>query len=343
MKKYLSMMTIYAVTFFYASAQEVEISKKIWGNKKIATAPKKIFVSQFRVNYQLMFAQQEQTQGGQMLGGGYRGGTKVSLNLGLRGPQENHFIKLTDNLYAGFIDRLKQEGFEIVTANDLVNIDVFKGWERQKGGQLNEAQYAGYASVSPTGFEYFVPGTKKSGKEKTTFLDLENKMSKQGGGIIVLNVNIVVPFAYEAESQGSKALLKTTGGVSKVVAETTVKLSADGLVSSGWMNQSVTTTEMNVFYQASMAEQGGANFKLKKSISLPDVLEKKKYKAIEVAATDVWGTNAGLFTVFQVDDKWLKSMQPIDVDPEKYNASVGNVASEFLNKVIGEFLEGIYK
>jgi hypothetical protein len=276
-----------------------------------------------------------------MFGGGYRGSAKVNLTLGLKGLNETNLVGITDELYAKFKKSLEDKGYEVLTVESVMNIPMFEGWEKVQGGTLNELQYPGYASVSPSNFHYMVSGTKNNGKEKKIFLDMGPKISNQTDGLIVIDVNIVVPFSEEAESQGSRALTKLSGGVAKVVAETNLTLTSNLLMSRGWLNQSVTTTELNIYYKKSMAEQGGGSIKLKKSLELAGAIEKKKYKAVQTATTDVWGRSAGLFRVFNVDDTFLKSMQPVPVEPDKYVDLVKKAGHAFLDTALQTYFSAL--
>lgn len=305
--------------------------------KNLSKAPKKVYIDQFRVIYQLMYIDEEKKSGGREIGGGYRGDVKVSLALGLKGPSEKDLLEVTDELYTEFIEKLKANGFEIINADAAAGIKEFEGWERKKGGELNEAQFKGYATSMPSNFEYFVKGTKNSGKEKSTFIDNNVRISRQLDDAIVIAVNVLVPFCVEAESQGSKMLGKIAGGVAKVVAETNLHLAND-MVTSGAFSTDVGSTRMTVQCADNLQPRAVAYFQLKKDVEIGGVVEKKKYKVSESAQTDLWGTDAGLFRVFNVDDKFLKKVQPIEVAAEKYKSGVKMAASKFINASLDEAL-----
>ncbi len=316
---------------------EVDFVKGGFGDSKLRSHSKKIFIDEFKVIYQLMYVDEENQEGGRMVGGGYRGDVKVSLALGLKGPVENDFVQVTDEAYSTFVNKLKSAGFEIITADQAAGIEEYSGWERKKGGQFNEAQFKGFATLSPSGFEYFVRKTQKGGKEKTTFIDNGNKVSKQLGNAIVMSVNLVVPFAEESESQGSKALGKLAGGLAKVVATTRLRLSSELLLAQGFSSDHGLTSIL-----ARHSEKGlpGSSYtlKLEKDYNIDGVVEKKTYKVVETADRDVWGQNAGLFTIFNPDDRFLKNLQPVEVEAAAYRSAVLSATTQFIESSLDKYI-----
>jgi hypothetical protein len=92
MKKLL--LSVVAGVFILSGAysQNTEgVSYKDFGyaQKKFDKAPKKIYVAQFRVVYQLMADWTESTQGGYQLGGGVKGKATARLAVGLQGIEDN--------------------------------------------------------------------------------------------------------------------------------------------------------------------------------------------------------------------------------------------------------------
>lgn len=59
---------------------------------------------------------------------------------------------------------------------------------------------------------------------------------------------------------------------------------------------------------------------------------------METASTDLWGTDYGALTIFQVNDKFLSKALPLPCDATKYKESVLNAAGNYLNATLTEFL-----
>ena len=340
-------LAIYAVLLFCCNnliAQTIgEVDLKDinnYGLRKLKDAPKKVFISQFKVNFQTMYLATEKKSGG-FRGGSdytrsYKSAVSASLSLGLKGIQENDLIDITDELYKSLTDQLKAEGFEIITAEQALAAEELQDWVKRTGGSLSQAQYDGYVTVAPRGYDYLVKKVNDDGKEKNSFFSKAPKISQQLGGAMVLMVNIAVPFAREAESGGSK-LLGRLGGGAKVVAETNLMIGSDALDYSGTTGFYANGRSVIGFnIKQSMSNISVGNWLLKKPITIDGVLEKKKYKAEEQAKVDMWGTDAGLFRVFDVDDRFMKNVQAIPVESSKYKAGVAAAANKYLNAVMDE-------
>lgn len=333
---------------FGLSAQtigEVELKDiNNYGLKKLKDGPKKVLIGQFRVNFQTMYLDTEKKKGG-FRGGSdytrsYKSDVEANLAIGLKGLKEQDLIDITNQLYAELTTKLKENGYEILTASQAQAIDELKDWEKRTGGVLNQSQYEGYVTVSPTGFDYLVRGTKDDGKEKGNIYNRSAGVSRQLDGAALLIVNITVPFAREAESGGSK-LLGRLGGGAKVVAETGLVIGNDALDMSGTTQYYANgSSVMAIYAKQSMSNINTGNWLLKKPITIDGVIEKKKYKVEESAKVD-WGTDAGFFKVYDVDDRFMSKVQAVTVDSGKYKAGVVGAASKFINSVYQEIASNL--
>jgi hypothetical protein len=309
-----------------------------YGLKKMDKLPKKIFISQFRINFQTIYFDKEFRGGGYQLGGGYRGSVSASLQLGLNGLYEKDLQEITDNIYNNCLEQIKKQGYEIVTADQAAGINTYEDWERKAGGQLSRSQYEGYITATPSNFEYFVKKTKESGKEKSTFLDKSGKISKELDGVGVLRVSINVPFARDGESQGSK-MLSSLAKSAKLVAESTVFISS--MPAGNSTGDLASDTRVAFDAGKGLATQMSANWTLKDDIDLDGLVEKKKYKSEESADRTWNSSNAGLFSVFSVDDKFLKKTQQVDVDRTKYIPTVTAAGIKIVEKALQDLFSNL--
>lgn len=312
-----------------------------YGLRKLKDGPKKVFIGQFRLNFQTMYIASEKKKGG-FRGGSdytrsYKSDVEASLAIGLKGLKEQDLIDITNQLYQDLVAKLKAEGYEIIPASAAGKIEVLNDWEKRTGGQLSQSQYEGYVSVSPTGFDYLVRVVKDNGKEKGNILNRSAEVSKQLEGAALMIVNITIPFAQEAESGGSK-LLGRLGGGAKVVAETGLMIGNNALDVSGTTQYYANgSSVISIYAKQSMSNINVGNWVLKKPIIIDDVIEKKKFKAEETAKVD-WGTDAGFFKVYDVDDRFMSKVQSLTVSPEKYKSGVLGAASKYLNAVWQEIV-----
>lgn len=311
-------------------AQTVEL-KDISGSgqNKFKKTPKRIYIAEFRVNYQLLFSQVEKAEGGREIGGGYRGDAKAGLTMAVQGIEASDLLEITDKLYTNYVRSLKSAGYEIIPAGNVAGAKGYTDWERKKGGTINEAQYAGFITVIPTEYEYYVKRTKEGGKEKTGFIDNILSISDDIDAPVI-KVNILVPFVEDAESGASKALGKAVGGVAKVVARPYLRIEKD-IISSA-------QTKVMYGFKEGMGIQALTNLCLKSNVDIPGIFEDKKYKAAESADTDMWGTQVGALTLFNVSDKYLSKTHPIPCDASKYKSEVYKAMDSYLTATLNEFL-----
>ena len=338
--------------FICATVNAQEIGKietkneSSYGMKKFNDAPKKIFIQHFFINYQILFDQIEIAKGGREVGGGARSDAKAQLVLGVQGIDDIDLQEMTDKLFEEYKSKLEAAGFTIVTASEVANEKPFEGWQLLEGGTPSKAQFPGFVSTAPTSFEYLVKKINKKGKKKSTKNMFDNGMSTSNdlGGIIVARVNISIPFIKDAESQASKALTKSFGGVAKIVVRPELSVIKYVAVTSkgafGEKTEIVNTSSLFA-YKKGLKYQATLNVIPKKVIEIKGVFEDKKYKAIESASQDLWGSSYGAVTVFNVTDQVLLKMQAVPCDKEKYVNGVLGASSGYLNKSLNEFLKYI--
>lgn len=101
--------------------------------------------------------------------------------MGLKGIQENDLIDITDELYKNLTDQLKAEGFEVITAEQALAAEELQDWVKRTGGSLSQAQYDGYVTVAPRGYDYLVKKVNDDGKEKTHSLVKHQKFLSNWG------------------------------------------------------------------------------------------------------------------------------------------------------------------
>ena len=333
-----------ALVIFFSGAHaqtvgSVETKDFGYAQKKFKNAQKRIYISQFRVVYQLMIDWSETAQGGRTLGGGVRGDATARLALAVKGVSEQDLQEMTDKLYADYIAQLKASGYEIVSADEASKIESYAEFERKSGGELSLGQFPGYIMSVPTGYDYFVKRIDKKGRERKTLLDETPRLSVELDGAVISKVNLVVQFAKEAESAGSKMLGKAVGGLAKVVAETDYRLDKDGVAGGGGMVGDFAYTSTYYTYATrKMAPEANCNFRLKNTVPIDGVFEDKKYKAVETAQSDAWGTDFGAIRVFSADNSFYENLQAIEIDPEKYKNGFMEAAQTFMKSTTAEFL-----
>ena len=169
--------------------------KKKQGSK----APKKVFIRSFNALFEVFEEASAKTSGSKNERANrttFTSGTSTSMGVQISGVDVDDFQKMIDDAYASFLDQLKSQGFEIMSADEASKNEYFEGWTKIKGGASSDAQAPGYVMVTPTGFEYLVKTITNSGKQKSggSFLDPTPKLSKSLDEVFIAEVNFVFPF-----------------------------------------------------------------------------------------------------------------------------------------------------
>jgi hypothetical protein len=153
-----------------------------YGESNFKRAPKRVYISGFRVNFHVTASNTSATMD-----------SKTSMTVALDGVDEPDFKKLTDEAYAAFVSDLKSKGFEIISADEAAKTEYYAGWTLKTGGGLSSSQMKGYVSATPTGYKYLIKTETAKGKEKTTFVDISNKLSRELGAATIINVEFNFP------------------------------------------------------------------------------------------------------------------------------------------------------
>jgi hypothetical protein len=310
---------------FTVNAQEVKIKEiSSMGQKKFSKSSKRVYIADFRVNYQLLFSQVEVAEGGREFGGGYRGEAKAGLNLGVKGVSASDIQAITNDIYKSYVAELEKAGYTLITADEAAKTEQYEGYEMKSGGTINENQYAGLLSVVPNDYNYLIKKTTSKGKEKNKFNGY--KLSAELEGALVAKFNVNVLFTEDAESGFSKTLGNAVGGLAKIVIRPNLRI-ASGL---GTYNQ---------FYFAETWKKPLAYTKMeiKNDIEIPGVFEDKKYKATNTAQTDLWGSSFGVMTVYNVSDSYLSKTIPVVCESQKYNNGVKQAAIAYIDAIFNKF------
>lgn len=310
------------------------------GKGKLKKAPKKVYIAEFRVNYQIMHIAEDFKAGDKNASDGYASGDmKVILAIGLTGLSNEDLQGNTDYLYKQFIQKLKDKGYEIVNADAAAGIKEFKGWQRKSGGVLNKSQFKGFITSAPTGFDYFVKGTTSSGREKNTFTDNSGKISHQLDNVTVAKVNLFLPMAENGESWGSGAFLQDA--IAKVVLETNFALDDD--IEFNTKGGGYSQTGVSFINSEAMGLPTSMNvYNLKKPVEISGVIEKKKYKLQGMNQMSIANFTGSPYITLEVTNVVKEKTIPVPVDPALYNAGARMACEAFINSATDSFFENAF-
>lgn len=296
-------------------------------SKDMATAPKKVYIKNFKIFYQMIAEAEKTSYGGRQLGGGsYTGNATARLAVGVEGVDPADLQEMTNKLYSDYVSKLEALGLEVISVDQLPTNEFFQEWELKEGPRINEDQIKGSLMVIPEGFSYYVKGVNKKGKEKTGafmagvskdaggFLTSTSgpvpKLSDEIDDIIIVEVAMNVPAIYLDP--------KTNFGAAKVKGGAYLRLQqAKASYVSGKLKKP------GVAYPATAVE-----LTLTKPIPLPAVFGEQNFKSVATKSRTTTPSYAAFFTV---ENKTVDLQNTIKCKSEDYTREVSNVITEYLD------------
>jgi hypothetical protein len=331
MKNYLLTLAFFVCTLVQGQiVTDKNISDNSYGEKKLKDAPRKIYLNQFFVNYQMVAASSEASAGGK---------TRAEMAVGMVGVELDLMQEITNMAYAMVVKKLQDAGIEIVGSDEAGQTEFYSDWTKMTGGTPSKAQLIGYVSTVPAGFDYYVKKIDNKGKTKGTFLDTTPKLSKEMGDIPVFEANISFQFVtIEGNSSYVTDATKMKGVVNYQLPESAIAKSAEGVFGS---KIEVSPVVARIVWKGGM-NGSGANTILSYSpnggVEIPGVMEEKKFK--EYVTPDV-SYNTTYQGVAYTNDKELEVSHQVKADPAAFKAKTQQALNEYLSLVVDNFIASL--
>nr|WKN38811.1 hypothetical protein K4G66_08855 [Tunicatimonas sp. TK19036] len=334
MKKIIMSVALLALLAFTTAPVEPLVSEKSlqkagYGEKKMKKAPKKVFINSFFVNYQLVAGARASSA---------TGVSKTGMTVALDGVDSDQLQEVTNKAYNRFVNKLKENGYQIVSADDAAGIEAYNDWERLSGGTPNKAQLTGYLSTAPANYDFFVRRVTNKGKNKRNFFDIAPKLSKQLDDAVVFEG--AFNFQYVELDASSNYLVES----SKVKAKVNFKLPSSAIAQSekGLLGQGSATSSPTLarfVYKGKAAGAGAESiiaYSPKKDIEIPGVIEKKKFKEYTANPNHPYSTPAYYGIMMEKD---VKVSHRVQADTDAYLASAEESLNSYLDFMVDRLLE----
>lgn len=352
MKTRKLMMIAIAVAFASSikaqSLSEFKPNDMSFGVKKAKNA-KKIYISDFSVNYQIYNEKQKFKQGGSTLGGGMRGDAMAEASVGLEGLTEKDVQQITDKLYNDYVAKIKASGLQILTAEDAAKTETYSGYEIIDGGKVSLAQLPGTMATAPTGYKYLVKKVDKTGKEKSGgFLGnsqfLFPKLSKELDDAIISKVDITVLFVEDKSAfQGGGANIKIKTNL-RLASNDAIVMTDDSkaIVKLKGQNTIDVVNSQVSFYHGKMGLSSTSSYvgTLSKPLYIQDVIADEKIQSFASGGLSQ-GVSTMYGTYFSVRNTKTTTTKVIPVEPKKFNDGVYMAASKFIDFHMSAFLNDL--
>src|SRR5690606_17153831 len=294
-------------------------------------APKRVYINSFNVYFQVFGSARASTSGGEMLGT-LRGNTNVAMGVFLDSIDTKDFIELATKVYEEYAQKLRDNGFDIVSPDEAAKTSTLKDWVRKEGGDINSAQSLGFAKVTPRGYTYFIKRETNKGKERTGMFANTGSLSKDLDDAIIADVNMTFYFVqmktYDSELLGyAQVTGKPNFHFARLLGDT--------------KNQVLTST--NYAYGKNLTAPNAAiNTTLKKAVYSPEPVFEKgmKFKESAVAASKSIPDYASVVFVRNTN---MNASHYLPCDPELYKKETYRMMTEFLDIGLKRLLAGTGK
>jgi uncharacterized protein YxeA len=352
MKKITKIICIIAIlcSFTITNAQEIgdfNPKEDTSGLGKLKSKSKRIYISDFSVNYQLYNEKEKTKKGGALFRDkGVRGDATAELIVGLGNLSENDFQTITNNLYQDFVTDLKEKGYEIISADVAGKTQTYNGYTKASGPFVITSDKPGLISVTPAGFDFYSKERSKAGKflgDKFAALDkTPQNLSKDLDDAIVVVVDLYVFFMKDVYAfQGNAANIKIKTQLSLVANEAISAKSDDKSLFFKKQVEYVTGANTISFvcgkYSIGGSPESVYTGLLKKDLVINDVIEEKKMQSFAKGAVDVVGNDNYFVKFYSAENKSSTKTSLIEVDVENYKKGVLKAGKTFLNYHLTEF------
>lgn len=340
LKFLMALFVVYLASFTGYSQSLEPKSVNVVGikSKSMASAPKKVYINNFKIYYQMIAEAEKTVYGGRQFGGGsYTGNATARLAVGVEGVSPEDLQELTDKIYNDYLSKLKSMGLEVYNARTKENIPFFEDYVKLDGPRINQEQVKGSLMVIPSDFSYHVQKVTKKGKERSGGLmgavtsvngaaasDFTSaiyhkglpKISRDLDDMIVIDIALSIPSIY-LDPKSKLGTAKIKGGPYLRVGSARVTY-ASGKVKKPGAAYPETAVEVT----------------LTKPLAINGVFESEEFKAV---ATKSRTTVPSYATFFTVENKTIELSNTIECDPSVYKSKVSNAVDVVLGESLNKF------
>ncbi len=340
MKKLSLLLLFFCAVTLTATSQELgkkSLSVTSMKSQNLAEAPKKVYINNFKIYYQMIAEAQKTVYGGRQFGGGsYTGDATAKLAVGVEGLQPEDLQQLTDQIYNDYIKSLESRGIEVTTARDIETIPFFAEHQKLDGPRINQEQVKGSLMVIPTPFSYHVQKVTKKGKEKSGGLmgaitkqnDFTSalyhkglpKISRDLNDAIVVDIAINVPSIY-LDPKSKLGTAKVKGGPYLRVQN------ARATYSSGKGNK-----------PGAAYPEAAVEILLIQPLVINGVFASEEFKAVANKSRTTIPSYAAFFTV---ENTSVELTNTIECEASIYKDKVSNAVKIFLDASLEKFDLGL--
>lgn len=162
-------------------------------DKKLNEGSKKLYISSFNINFEIYKEAVDKKQAGGF-GRSVKSGAKAKAAIGLSSLDKDALQQKADQLYAEFINDVKKEGYEIISAEEAGKTETYKGWKNSSGPAIFETDMTGILSVVPTGHSFYYKDRTAFTNTIQGFAKTPQNLSEDLDNALIADISLVYVF-----------------------------------------------------------------------------------------------------------------------------------------------------
>lgn len=314
----LSIFMIFLVSFI--QAQELGDFKPkddSFKSKKLTEGTKQLYIASFKINFEIYKEAVDKKKAGGF-GRTAKNAAKAKAAVGLSTLDREALQTQADKLFAEFIEKMKEEGYEIISVDEAGKTDTYNGWKKMTGPAIDETDMTGILAIVPTGYSFYYQDRNAFSSQLAGFKKTAQNLSKELNDALIADISLVFAFSEVGNDWNVGNQAKVKLNINYRLANTYTF--SDENTNSGLTSmvdkskQTVGLSSQVVFTRGKLPIGGSAEAQyigyMKSDLEIKDVLKKEKVIAFSTQ-TQATATLQNPIVVIRGDNysektKWLE-------------------------------------
>lgn len=265
---------------------KIEIKDNSYKVNKLAEGPKKVYISNFIINFEIYKEAVDSKKAGGF-GRSVKNASKAKAAVGLLTLDKEAIQQQADKLYNEFVAEFKGKGYEIISSETAGQTPTYNGWKKQSGPEIKETDMTGILAVVPSGFSYYYKDRNAFSSKMAAFDKTPQNLSKDLDDALIADVTLIYVFSDEGTDWNIGNTAKVKLLINYRLANTYTVSSEEtsaGLTSMFDKSKQAVGLSTSLLLTRGKLSVGGSaaaqyTGTLKKDVEISDVLQKDKVEA----------------------------------------------------------------
>lgn len=314
----LAVFILFSVSFIHAQELgDFKPKDDSYKAKKLTEGTKQLYIASFKINFEIYKEAVDKKKAGGF-GRTVKNAAKAKAAVGLSTLDRAALQAQADKLFAEFVEKMKKEGYEIISAEEAGKTDTYDAWKMMTGPAIDETDMTGILSIVPTGYSFYYQDRNAFSTQLAGFKKTAQNLSKELNDALIADISLVYAFSEVGNDWNVGNQAKVKLNINYRLANTYTF--SDENTNSGLTSmvdkskQSVGLSSQVVFTRGKLPVGGSAEAQyigyMKSDLEIKDVLKKEKVVAFSTQ-TQATATLQNPIVVIRGDNysektKWLE-------------------------------------